>query len=216
MSPPERDHQVELLGQRGAHDAAAHRLAKQHKRKLAAGGQQQATAWRGSDRWEGVRVGTQLQVGAAFQQQLVCRVDASCHDMMVAKNALHYGKLAAAPAQALHQREAKGLAHSRHDRHLAGNEHGPAYDGEKVGMGVRGATGRETGDAPATPEGKGTAVQNIEQSINATTLTEQVAHMASTMVLILAKKSGTEISMPTADCQRGSRVWLLGSEHLGH
>lgn len=42
--PPKGHHQVELLGQRGAHDAAAHRLAKQHKRKLAAGRQQQAAA----------------------------------------------------------------------------------------------------------------------------------------------------------------------------
>ena len=140
-----------------------------------------------------------------FQQQLVCRVG---HNMMVAKSALHYGNLAVAPAQALHQREAKGLAHRRHDRHLAGNEHGPAYGGEKVGMGVRGSRAR-IGDAPATPEGKGTAVQNIEQSINTTTLTKQVAHMASTMVLILAKKSGTEISMPTADRQEGAATLAL-------
>ena len=51
----ERDHKVELLGQGGAHDATAHRFAKQHKRKLATGGQHQAAA--GGERvggWGGV------------------------------------------------------------------------------------------------------------------------------------------------------------------
>ena len=121
---PERHHQVQLLGQRGAHDAAAHRLAKQHKRKLAAGGQQQAAARGGAGGRAGGGRGISERRGRP-----ACKPGRVAHAH--APRCAHRAALPcrppparrAAPAHGLDEGEAKGLAHRRHDRHLARDQH---------------------------------------------------------------------------------------------
>lgn len=125
---PEGDHEVELLSERGAHDATADRLAEEDERELAAGGEQEA-AVAGEEQWG--REGGMALAGSLPRMQPA----GPCHNPTQAAAPPSSASLPLhSRARRLHHRQAKGLADGGHDGHLARNQkrHG-AQDRAQLG-----------------------------------------------------------------------------------